>query len=255
MEEQNINNTNLNSYKANNEENTFKNYNIYPGDINVLKEENNNNILTTNTNNKNDTNDGKNSNQNLDNNNNISEEDIEKKKFDMKNMSIDEDAIKNMSIDDIITKLKNEIYELEQCLNPTMFKINFSFLEKKKKLNIIFLWLIWLINITIYTTGDLSILFFSGLGTISYIFIIILCSCIVIIETLNIVNEKYHFFYYEYLLFSGYFWILCSILFKSLLNTKGWGWQFYLIMILINLNLIIIPKFNDSISTKKLKNN
>ena len=38
--------------------------------------------------------------------------------------------------------------------------------------------------------------------------------------------------------------MLVVILFKSLINSKGWGWQFYLIFILININLIIIPKFN-----------
>ena len=159
-------------------------------------------------------------------------------------------TMENMSINNMITEIKNQINDLEHCLNPEKIKNSFSNLEKKEKFFILFLWLIWLINITIYITGDLSILFFSGVGTITYIFTMILCSFIVIIETLNIINKKYHFYCYEYLLFSGYFWILAFILFKSLLNTKGWGWQFYLIMILINLNLIIIPKFNNI----KLKN-
>ena len=38
--------------------------------------------------------------------------------------------------------------------------------------------------------------------------------------------------------------MLLIILLRSLMNSKGWGWQFYLIFVLININLIIIPKFN-----------
>ncbi len=217
-------------------------YNINKKENNIVKENNidnnnniNDNIEKLNNEDLNMTNKGNENNIKIinDNSNNKDKSYIEK--FNI---------IENMNINDIIYDLKREINELEQCLNPKNFKNRFDNLEKKEKFFILFLWLIWLINITIYITGDLSILFFSGVGTITYIFTITLCSLIVIVETLNIINRRDRFFCYEYLLFSAYFWILFFILFKSLLNTKGWGWQFYLIMILINSNLIIIPKFN-----------
>ena len=187
--------------------------------------------------------------------NNISNE--ENKISDLNNNNLDEKNnlnnrvkkntqhfIIDMNIRDLLEQFRKEIEELEKCLGPEELKNNIHILGGKQKFMIIFLWLIWLINITIFITGDLSLLFFSGSGIFSLIFTIVLCTCIVIIETLNIINKQYKFFVYEYIIFSGYFWMLLIILLRSLMNSKGWGWQFYLIFILININLIIIPKFN-----------
>ena len=150
----------------------------------------------------------------------------------------------NMNINDILDEFIKEIRDLKKFLEPEILKENIHDSARNQKFFILCLWLIWLINVSLFTTGDLSLLFFSGIGIFTSILALLLCTLIVIVETLNIINKQYKFFVYEYIIFSLYFWMLVVILFKSLINSKGWGWQFYLIFILININLIIIPKFN-----------
>ena len=104
----------------------------------------------------------------------------------------------DMSIDDILDEFIKEIYDLKKFLKPTILKENIRDSARNQKFFILCLWLIWLINISLFTTGDLSLLFFSGIGIFSSILISLLCTCIVIVETLNIINKQYQFFVYEY---------------------------------------------------------
>ena len=162
----------------------------------------------------------------------------------------------NMNINDILDEFIKEIRDLKKFLEPEILKENIHDSARNQKFFILCLWLIWLINVSLFTTGDLSLLFFSGIGIFTSILALLLCTLIVIVETLNIINKQYKFFVYEYIIFSLYFWMLVVILFKSLINSKGWGWQFYVIFILININLIIIPKFNiPEFNMDKIKKN
>ena len=154
------------------------------------------------------------------------------------------EEISNFKIGNVINQLMEEIKNIEEDLNISTLKNDISNLSLKNIIIISFLWFILLINIIIYTSGDLHILFFSDINIGILIFLIILCLCFVLLETLNIIRNKNHRIFYDYILFFIYFVLVLFTLFISLLDAKGWGWEFYLVIILINLNLIIYPKFN-----------
>ncbi len=103
------------------------------------------------------------------------------------------------------------------------------------KIIIIFIWLIWITNVAIFTNKDLIDLFFPDMASIKYM--LLLCSLFILFETSNIINGGYYRFHN--IIFYIYFAILLIISFKSLLYNKQ-GWQFYLIIIVINLNLKIL---------------
>ena len=161
----------------------------------------------------------------------------------VKNINIIEE-ISNFKVSDFINRLKKEIRDIKEDLNISTLKDDISDLSLKNKITISFLWLILLVNIIIYTNGDLHILFFSDVNIVTLIFLIILCLCFVLLETFNIIKAKNDKLFYDYILFFIYFGVVSLILFLSLLDAKGWGWEFYLVIIFINLDLIILPKFN-----------
>ena len=154
------------------------------------------------------------------------------------------EEISNFKIGNFINQLMEEIKNIEEDLNISTLKNDILNLSLKNIIIISFLWFILLINIIIYTSGDLHILFFSDINIGILIILIKLCLCFVLLETLNIIRNKNHRIFYDYILFFIYFVLVLFTLFISLLDAKGWGWEFYLVIILINLNLIIYPKFN-----------
>lgn len=109
---------------------------------------------------------------------------------------------------------------------------NLNTFNHKKRIIIIFIWLIWITNVAIFTNKDLVDLFFPDMTSIKYM--LLFCSLFILLETLNIVNGGYYNFHN--IIFYIYFAILLMISFKSLLYNKGQAWQFYLIIIIINLN-------------------
>lgn len=127
-----------------------------------------------------------------------------------------------------IKNIKEKLNEKESILSkPNIFN--------SKSIIIIFLWLIWITNVSIFTNKDLIDLFFPDMTSIKYL--LLLCSLFILFETSNIINGGYYRFHN--IIFYIYFAILLIISFKSLLYNKQ-GWQFYLIIIIINLNLKIL---------------
>lgn len=122
----------------------------------------------------------------------------------------------------IISEIRNEIKKL----------------STKNKFIILFLWLSWIIDFSIFINEDFCFLFFSNLSSKTLIFMMLLHFFFVLIETLNIMKSKV--FKFNITLFFIYFVILILILFKSLLFVKGFAWQFYLLMALFNFSYIII---------------
>ena len=135
------------------------------------------------------------------------------------------EEISNFKIGNFINQLMEEIKNIEEDLNISTLKNDILNLSLKNIIIISFLWFILLINIIIYTSGDLHILFFSDINIGILIFLIILCLCFVFIETLNIIRNKNHRIFYDYILFFIYFVLVLFTLFISLLDAKGWGWE------------------------------
>ena len=215
----------------------------------------NKNSGINNINNKNSDNINNKNSDNIDNNSDIDDnkktKDINNNKKENEKLNIPVvreynifEEISNFKIGNFINQLMEEIKNIEEDLNISTLKNDISNLSLKNIIIISFLWFILLINIIIYTSGDLHILFFSDINIGILIFLIILCLCFVLLETLNIIRNKNHRIFYDYILFFIYFVLVLFTLFISLLDAKGWGWEFYLVIILINLNLIIYPKFN-----------
>ena len=138
---------------------------------------------------------------------------------------------------------------LEDLRDLFLLKSKLLNCDRKEMFLILFIFLVWFVNISIYIKGDLSVLFFSNLNNMTLIYIIFFYTLFILMETINILKKKF-FSLHVYIIFSIYFFFLLSVLCKSLFYTKLWGWQFYLIIILINLNLIIIPKINYLIKIK-----
>ena len=111
-------------------------------------------------------------------------------------------------------------------------------LSTKNKFIVLFLWLSWIIDFSIFINEDFCVLFFSNLSSKTIFFMMFLYFFVVLIETLDIMESKN--FKFNIIMFAIYFVILILILFKSLLFVKGFAWQFYLLMALFNFSYIII---------------
>ena len=81
----------------------------------------------------------------------------------------------NMNINDILDDFIKEICDLKKFLEPEILKENIHDSARNQKFFILCLWLIWLINVCLFTTGDLSLLFFSGIGIFTSILALLLC--------------------------------------------------------------------------------
>ena len=114
----------------------------------------------------------------------------------------------------IISEIRNEIKKL----------------SSKNKFIILFLWLSWIIDFSIFINEDFFFFFFSNLSSKTIFFMMFLYFFVVLIETLDIMESKN--FKFNIIMFAIYFVILILILFKSLLFVKGFAWQFYLLMAL-----------------------
>ncbi len=140
-------------------------------------------------------------------------------------------------------KLKNKISLIYNIIKNNVSSLfNHIFDLKLKEIYIIyFLWLIWFINLAIYTDKDISNLLFSNLKNILIIIILVFNSLFTIFQSLSIILKKNK--------------ILCTITFLicfsailinaiiSLFYNKGSGWQFHLLIILNNLNSLFLLDF------------
>ena len=165
-------------------------------------------------------------------------------------IDISNDENKNLA-KNILAQIKEDF--IDSFNNLPSIKDKLKKLQKKEIIFISFIWLFWITNLSIYASKNLSILFFSNVNNKILLFTFFLGSLFMIIETMNIIKRKSSYLY-VYIIFWGYFLLLFLILCKSLLYSKGWGWQFYLMIILTNLNIIIFSKFNITYEQVKLKN-
>ena len=147
----------------------------------------------------------------------------------------------NENLQNIINKI---VKDFKDDFNDLLsIKDELKNLESNKIFLISFIWLVWLSNLSIFTSKNLSNLFLTNINNKILFFIFFLCSLFIIIMSKNIIKNNIPNFY-TYIIFWVYFILLFLILCKSLLYSNGWGWQFYLIIILINLNLFILSNFN-----------
>ena len=94
----------------------------------------------------------------------------------------------------IISEIRNEIKKL----------------SSKNKFIILFLWLSWIIDFSIFINEDFCVLFFSNLSSKTIIFMIFLYFFVVLIETLDIMESKK--FKFNIIIFAIYFALLILIL-------------------------------------------
>ena len=156
-----------------------------------------------------------------------------------------EDSITEKKLDNteiIKAAINNKISELRNIESEitNLFAI-VKKLKAKQKINVLFLWLIWILVFSIFLNEDFRVLFFSNLNNATLIFMLTLFFFLVLIETLNILNIKNQNSnkMLSILIFLIYFIILILSSLKSLIFIKGFGWQFYLLLLLTNFSLII----------------
>ena len=156
-----------------------------------------------------------------------------------------EDSITEKKLDNteiIKAAINNKIYELRNIESEitNLFAI-VKKLKAKQKINVLFLWLIWILVFSIFLNEDFRVLFFSNLNNATLIFMLTLFFFLVLIETLNVLNIKNQNSnkMFSIIIFLIYFIILILSSLKSLIFIKGFGWQFYLLLLLTNFSLII----------------